>query len=342
MLMRHTASILFSGLFIAAGALAQDGTGSGETEAPPPAAVGETAPGTSGTADVTGSFAELSPGNHKIADALFTAQPEVAPLGSTLMTQNQIADLKASGMGWGQIFKQMQADGLTTTRNLGQAVSAFNHQQTTTTAGTGTSGSGTSGSGDAGATIESSDHFDQLSPGNQKIAEAIQAAQSDPLSGLTVDEIAMLKQDGMGWGEVFRQTDSTAKNLGKAVSGFQHQQLGITPGAEIVVTTGSGQRITVGGKKKSATATTSSTDGKTKSKGFKGSAGKGVHVTTANGGRGPVATGKGKGKTHITSGLGSSSSGIVTGAGAGASSSGVIHGNGGGNAYGHAKAGKNK
>ncbi len=185
MLMRHTASILFSGLFIAAGALAQDGTGSGETEAPPPAAVGETAPGTSGTADVTGSFDQLSPGNHKIADALFTAQPEVAPLGSTLMTQNQIADLKASGMGWGQIFKQMQADGLTTTKNLGQAVSAFNHQQKnmTTTAGTGgtetgTSGSGTTGgSGDAGATIESSDHFDQLSPGNQKIAEAIQAAQ---------------------------------------------------------------------------------------------------------------------------------------------------------------------
>ena len=338
MLTRHTALILFSGLFIAAGALAQDGTGSGETEAPPPAAVGETG---AGTTDVTaGSFGELSPGNHKIADALFSAQPEVAPEGSTLLTQDQIADLKASGMGWGEIFKQMQADGLTTTKNLGQAVSSFNHQQkTATTAGAGTSDPGTA---DAGATVESSDHFDQLSPGNQKIAEAIQAAQTDPATGFTVDEIAMLKQDGMGWGQVFKQTDSTVTNLGQAVSGQQHGEFGTSPGSEFIVTTGSGQQITVGGKKKSSAAATSSANGKTKSKGRKSGAAKGVHVTTAGGGRGPVAIGKGK--TRVTTGRGSSASGIVTGAGAGASSSGVIHGGGGGNAYGnaygHAKAGK--
>ncbi len=349
MLMRHTALILFSALSIAAGALAQDGTGSGETEAPPPAAVGETGAGTSGTTDVTaGSFGELSPGNHKIADALFTAQPEpeVVPEGSMLMTQGQIADLKASGMGWGQIFKHMQEQGLTTTKNLGQAVSAFNHQQKTTagTGGTGTSGSGTTadpgttGTADAGAAVETTEHFDQLSPGNQKIAEAIQAAQTDPGMGFTVDQIAMLKQDGMGWGQVFKQTDSTVKNLGQAVSGFRHGEFGISPGSEVVVTTGSGQRITVGGKKKSSAATTSSANGKTKSKGHKSGAGKGVNVTTAGGGHGPVSTGKGAGKTHVTTGHGSSSSGIVTGAGA--SSSGVIHGGGGGNAYGHAKAGK--
>ncbi|MCH8098273.1 MAG: hypothetical protein IID53_14490 [Proteobacteria bacterium] len=353
MLMRHTALILFSGLFIAASALAQDGTGSGETEAPPPAAVGETGAGTSGTTEVTaGSFGELSPGNHKIADSLFTAQPEMAPEGSTLMTQDQIADLKASGMGWGQIFKKMQADGLTTTRNLGQAVSSFNHQQknaTTTgtgeTGGDGTSGSGTTGTtgdpGTAGTAVETTDHFDQLSTGNQKIAEAIQAAQTDPATGFTVDEIAMLKQDGMGWGQVFKQTDSTVKNLGQAVSGQKHGEFGISPGSEFVVTTGTGQRIIVGGKKKSSAATASSANGKTKSKGHKSGSSKGVHVTTAGGGQGPVSTGKGAGKSRVTSGHGSSSSGIVTGAGAGASSSGVIHGGGGGgNAYGHAKAGK--
>ncbi len=214
MLMRHTALILFSGLFIAAGALAQ----------------------------------ELSPGNQKIAEALAASQPEVAPVGSTLMTQGQIADLKASGMGWGQIFKHMQEQGLTTHKNLGQAVSSFQHS---------------------------------ISPGSH----------------------------------------------------------GISPGSEVVVTTGSGQQITVGGKKKGFAATTSSADGKTKSKGHKSGASKGVHVTTAGGGHGPVSTGKGAGKTHVTTGHGSSSSGIVTGAGAGVSSSGVIHG-GGGNAYGHAKAGK--
>ncbi len=330
MLMRHTALILFSGLFIAAGALAQDGTGSGETEPPPPAAIGETGSGTSGTAGLTGSFAELPPGNHKIVEALYAAQPD-PPNG---MTMEEIAQLKQDGMGWGQVFKFMQEQEpkLTTTKNLGQAVSAFNHQQMTTT------GTGGTGTADAGATVETTEHFDQLSPGNRKIAEAIQAAQQTEgaFGALTTEDIAVLKQDGMGWGEVFRQTDSTAKNLGQAVSSYQHDLHGISPGPEVVVTTGSGQRITVGGKKKGFAATTSSANGKTKSKGHKSGASKGVNVTTAGGGHGPVSTGKGAGKTHVTTGNGSSSSGIVTGAGA--SSSGVIHG--GGNAYGHAKAGK--
>ncbi len=255
MLMRHTALILFSALSIAAGALAQDGTGSGETEAPPSAVVGETGAGTSGTTDVTaGSFGELSPGNHKIADALFTAQPNGA-VGA--MGIEEIAQLKHDGMGWGQVFKYMQEQGLTTTKNLGQAVSAFNHQHKTTagTGGTGTSGSGTTadpgttGTADAGAAVEATEHFDQLSPGNQKIAESIQAAQTDPGMGFTVDQIAMLKQDGMGWGQVFKQTDSTVKNLGQAVSGFRHGEFGISPGSEVVVTTGSGQGFSVGGKK---------------------------------------------------------------------------------------------
>ena len=190
----------------------------------------------------------------------------------------------------------------------------------------------------AGALAHESEHFDQLSPGNQKIAEAIQLAQTNGV--LSKEDIAILKQDGMGWGEIFKHMQAegltTVKNLGQAVSSYQHDLHGISPGSEVVVTTGSGQRITVGGKKKSSAATTSSADGKTKSKGHKGGAGKGVNVTTAGGGNGPVSTGKGASKTHVTTGNGSSSSGIVTGAGA--SSSGVIHG--GGNAYGHAKAGK--
>ena len=178
--------------------------------------------------------------------------------------------------------------------------------------------------------------FEQLSPGNQKIAAAIEDAQTGMGTVYTLEDIAVFKQDGMGWGQIFKLTDSTAKNLGQAVSSFQHSISPGSPGFEVMITTGSGQRITVGSKKKSSTATTSSADGTTESKGHKSGAGKGVHVTTAGGGQGPVSTGKGKGKTHVTTGNGSSSSGIVTGA----SSSGVIHGGGGGNAYGHAKAGK--
>ncbi len=193
----------------------------------------------------------------------------------------------------------------------------------------------------AGALAQEPTTFDQLSPGNQKIAKAIEA-----VSTIGREAIADLKASGMGWGQIFKHMQelglTTTKNLGQAVSSFQHSispgspgSHGISPGSEVVVTTGSGQRITVGGKKKSSAAATSSANGKTKSKGHKSGAGKGVNVTTAGGGQGPVSTGKGAGKTHVTTGHGSSSSGIVTGAGA--SSSGVIHG--GGNAYGHAKAG---
>ena len=187
----------------------------------------------------------------------------------------------------------------------------------------------------AGALAQEPTTFDQLSPGNQKIAKAIEA-----VSTIGREAIADLKASGMGWGQIFKHMQAenltTFKNLGQAVSSYQHDLHGISPGPEVVVTTGSGQRITVGGKKKSSAATTSSANGKTKSKGHKSGAGKGVNVTTAGGGHGPVSTAKGAGKTHVTTANGSSSSGIVTGAGV--SSSGVIHG--GGNAYGHAKAGK--
>src|SRR5436309_5015347 len=56
-----------------------------------------------------GNFDSLSPGNQKIANALFSAQ---RPTGTqTTLTKDQIAGLKSTE-GWGRVFKTMKADGL--------------------------------------------------------------------------------------------------------------------------------------------------------------------------------------------------------------------------------------
>ena len=72
----------------------------------------------------TGAFASLSPGDQKIARALFEAQSTSG--GATPLTLDQIAAKKKEGhTGWGQVFKQMKEQNLLTDKNLGQVVSNF-------------------------------------------------------------------------------------------------------------------------------------------------------------------------------------------------------------------------
>ena len=86
------------------------------------------------TSSTAGAFDKLSPGNKQIARALFRAQTPTATSGTTTsqsaptakltpLTLDQIAALKLSGQGWGEVFKQMKAQGLTQAKNLGQVVS---------------------------------------------------------------------------------------------------------------------------------------------------------------------------------------------------------------------------
>src|SRR5713101_2969225 len=81
---------------------------------------------TTPTTSAARTFDSLSPGNRKIANALFSAQ-NTAGTNLTPLTKNQIAALKGTE-GWGKVFKQMKADGLVHARNLGQVVSAHQHQ----------------------------------------------------------------------------------------------------------------------------------------------------------------------------------------------------------------------
>jgi hypothetical protein len=78
------------------------------------------------SAMTTGAFQSLSPGNQKIANALFAAQPRTT-MGPARLSRDQIAALKGSE-GWGQVFSQMKTEGLLQARNLGQVVSRYEHQ----------------------------------------------------------------------------------------------------------------------------------------------------------------------------------------------------------------------
>ncbi|MDP6952196.1 MAG: hypothetical protein QGF53_05490 [Alphaproteobacteria bacterium] len=200
-------------------------------------------------------FDALSVGNQRIAQALFDSQGD----GDSALTLENIAQFKADGLGWGAIFKTLRAEGSLPggARNLGQVVSGrYQPPQDEDTIAFDT---------DPEPGIEPEPGLaDSLSPDNRKIAEALFAAQKDGgLDNFTLDEIAMLKSDGVGWGQVFKHmriegaVPEGARNLGQVVSGHYQPPVldvataGITTGEgrssrPVVVTTGAGGRIVLG------------------------------------------------------------------------------------------------
>jgi hypothetical protein len=84
---------------------------------------------------VNGAYERLSPGNQKVARALFDAQaatPLPAPTSGTgsdkKLTLDEIAAQKQGGQGWGQVFHAMKTRGLLHESNLGQVVSRYENQ----------------------------------------------------------------------------------------------------------------------------------------------------------------------------------------------------------------------
>lgn len=89
--------------------------GVAQAQTPPPPAPG-------------GAFESLSPGNQKIALAIFDSNQRMAASTPTKqLSLDQIAAMKQSGSpsgkGWGAIYKDMNSQGLVQDKNLGQAVS---------------------------------------------------------------------------------------------------------------------------------------------------------------------------------------------------------------------------
>ena len=76
-----------------------------------------------------GAFSQLSAGQQKIARALFEAQPPSgAPSAQRPLTLDEIAMKKKGREGWGEVFKEMKKQGLTTQKNLGEVVSGYEHR----------------------------------------------------------------------------------------------------------------------------------------------------------------------------------------------------------------------
>ena len=93
----------------------------------------------------SGAYQKLTPGNQKVARALFEAQtvpmtttttkagqpsvpsPATAPSASGAngrkpLTLDQISAMKQNGSGWEYVFRQMHAQGLLTDKNIGQVM----------------------------------------------------------------------------------------------------------------------------------------------------------------------------------------------------------------------------
>jgi hypothetical protein len=74
------------------------------------------------------AFDKLSLGNQKVAASLLQAQtPGTSPTGSPIrpLTLQQIASKRLSGQSWGQIFREMKAQGLVQEKSLSQVVSRY-------------------------------------------------------------------------------------------------------------------------------------------------------------------------------------------------------------------------
>jgi hypothetical protein len=95
-------------------------------------------------ATVDGAYARLTPGNAKVARALFEAQVTNTTPGvrnPKALSMDQIAAMKA-GQDWGQVFSTMKAQGLVTDKNLGAVVSRYQHRTNTNPGGTAVSARG--------------------------------------------------------------------------------------------------------------------------------------------------------------------------------------------------------
>lgn len=71
----------------------------------------------------SGAFDKLSPGNRRIARALYEGQKADSTQGGKALSLDELAARKQQGEGWGAIFKDMKSQGLVDAKNLGTLVS---------------------------------------------------------------------------------------------------------------------------------------------------------------------------------------------------------------------------
>ncbi len=98
------------------------------------------------SASASGDLEKLSPGDQKIARALFQAQSSGEVSASTKpLSLDEIAAMKLSGQGWARVFEEMKSRQLLRQRTLGQVVNDFEARQGTSLRSSTPSTIGTSG-----------------------------------------------------------------------------------------------------------------------------------------------------------------------------------------------------
>lgn len=85
-------------------------------------AQGQTKPTASAPA---AAYDRLSLGNQKVALALYQAQTPMMGTTARPFSLEQIAAKRRGGQGWGQIFRELKAQGLVHEKTLGQVVARY-------------------------------------------------------------------------------------------------------------------------------------------------------------------------------------------------------------------------
>src|SRR6266545_3793843 len=70
------------------------------------------------------AYDSLSPGNKRIATALFDAQ-KTSTTGTPTLTLDQIARERRSGKSWGDVFQAMKSQGLIQAETLAQVIGRY-------------------------------------------------------------------------------------------------------------------------------------------------------------------------------------------------------------------------
>jgi hypothetical protein len=85
---------------------------------------------------VAGAYERMTPGNQKVARALFDAQAALLapapPAGARTrrtLSLDEIAAQKQASQGWGRVFQLMRSQGLVQETSLGQVVNRYEHQR---------------------------------------------------------------------------------------------------------------------------------------------------------------------------------------------------------------------
>ena len=194
------------------------------------------------TTEVEGSYESLSPGNQKIATALYEAQGGVDGVEGVegvdgAYSLDHIAGMKQDGTGWGRLFQDLQASGDIPydVKNLGQLVSGKYQASGDVTTASGAEAGGTEGvTAGSGTKTRGGSAPGSASGGRGKGAIVVTTAAG----GQIVVERGNRRGQGAGTG-----ASGKAKTSGGG-AGHGHVKGG---GRSVTVTTAAGGSVTAGG-----------------------------------------------------------------------------------------------